>query len=115
MEQEGSVSGPDEVMAFDTGPGNALVNDWVERHSGAAMDRGGALAASGQVDAPVLTKLLANPYFAKAPPKSLDRDDFDGTAAAIRIGLAGLGLDAAQRDAVGPRPFPPQAPLPPGN
>ena len=69
--------GDDNVIAFDCGPGNALINDWVERHTGAPLDKDGALAAQGQVDEAVLAQLLDNPYFAKPAPKSLDRDDFD--------------------------------------
>ena len=52
------------------GPGNALINDWVERSTGAPLDRDGALAAPGQVDAARLAQLLDNPYFATPAPKS---------------------------------------------
>lgn len=65
------------LLAFDTGPGNALLDDWMLRQTGQAMDRGGALARSGHVDERALRSLLANPYFALRPPKSLDRDAFD--------------------------------------
>ncbi|MBM3520502.1 MAG: anhydro-N-acetylmuramic acid kinase, partial [Alphaproteobacteria bacterium] len=65
------------LIAFDTGPGNALINDWCERHLGEAMDRGGALAASGHADRKVLAALMENEYFKRPPPKSLDRDAFD--------------------------------------
>jgi anhydro-N-acetylmuramic acid kinase len=65
------------VLAFDTGPGNALIDDWVLRHTGSTFDAGGALAARGRADAAVLARLLAAPYFAAPAPKSLDRDDFD--------------------------------------
>lgn len=64
------------LVAFDTGPGNALLDDWALRHTGEAVDRGGRLAASGEVDAPVLARALALPYFARTAPKSLDRNDF---------------------------------------
>ena len=70
-------TGPDEILAFDTGPGNALLDDWVSRHTGRALDTDGALARSGRVRGDVLGALLAHPYFAQEPPKSLDRDDFD--------------------------------------
>ncbi len=66
-----------ELIAFDTGPGNALLNDWTLRHTGRPADIGGALAASGRVDAGVLSVLLNNPYFGQPAPKSLDRDAFD--------------------------------------
>lgn len=64
-------------IAFDTGPGNALIDDWVRRHTGQPFDTGGALGRSGQVDPVILDRLLANPYFDRPPPKSLDRLDFD--------------------------------------
>lgn len=79
--------GDTDVLAFDTGPGNALINDWVERHTGEPLDRGGALARRGKVNEAVLARLLDNPYFDRKPPKSLDRDDFTAEAA------AGLSLE----------------------
>ncbi|PCI41814.1 MAG: anhydro-N-acetylmuramic acid kinase [Rhodospirillaceae bacterium] len=66
----------DDLLAFDTGPGNAPLNDWVHRHTGQNMDRDGALAAKGTVKAKVLQKLLDHAYFEQQPPKSLDREDF---------------------------------------
>jgi anhydro-N-acetylmuramic acid kinase len=70
------------LIAFDTGPGNGPLDDWIARHTGAAFDRDGALAISGTVARSVLEQLLAHPYFAKPPPKSLDRLDFAATLAA---------------------------------
>lgn len=70
------------LLAFDTGPGNALIDDWVLSHSGAAHDAGGALAAQGRCDEDVLQELLTNNYFGKPPPKSLDRNDFTSAPAA---------------------------------
>lgn len=67
----------ENLCAFDTGPGNALIDDWVQRHTGAAFDDGGRLAFRGKVDTGVLEALMANSYFDKPPPKSLDRTDFD--------------------------------------
>jgi anhydro-N-acetylmuramic acid kinase len=67
---------PDAILAFDTGPGNAPIDDWALRHLGRPVDRDGALARSGRVDAARLASFLAHPYFDRAPPKSLDRDDF---------------------------------------
>ncbi|HYM04128.1 MAG TPA: anhydro-N-acetylmuramic acid kinase, partial [Stellaceae bacterium] len=64
------------VVAFDTGPGNALVDDWALLHTGRPVDLGGALAAAGRVDQNHLTRFLAHPYFQRRPPKSLDRDEF---------------------------------------
>jgi len=67
---------PDAILAFDTGPGNAPIDDWALRHLGRPVDRDGALARSGRVDAARLASFLAHPYFDRAPPKSLHRDDF---------------------------------------
>ena len=64
------------LVAFDTGPANGPIDDWARRHTGAACDWDGALAAAGQADPAVLAKLLARPFFAQPPPKSLDRLDF---------------------------------------
>ncbi|MDE0203953.1 MAG: anhydro-N-acetylmuramic acid kinase [Rhodospirillaceae bacterium] len=73
------IGGPvdEDLMAFDTGPGCALIDDWVRRKTGAALDRDGRLARSGRVDYGALDTLLAHPYFDALPPKSLDRNAFD--------------------------------------
>ncbi|MEQ8354172.1 MAG: anhydro-N-acetylmuramic acid kinase [Kiloniellaceae bacterium] len=76
-----------QVLAFDTGPGNALINDWVEQHGRDPLDRDGALARSGRVDEMRLAQLLDSPYFDRRPPKSLDRDDFSAAP------VAGLSLE----------------------
>jgi anhydro-N-acetylmuramic acid kinase len=65
-----------EVLAFDTGPGNALIDDWVRQHTGAAADIGGALARAGRASTAHVARFLSSPFFARPPPKSLDRDDF---------------------------------------
>lgn len=67
----------DEILAFDTGPGNALINDWVRQHTGAEYDHDGAQARQGHIDHAGLSRLLQNPFFAERPPKSLDRDAWD--------------------------------------
>jgi len=64
------------LLAFDIGPGNGPLDDWVGRHTGARFDRDGALAARGDVDENVLISLLKDPFFGATPPKSLDRQDF---------------------------------------
>ena len=69
--------GPDgSVLACDTGPGNGLLDDWMFKHFGKAMDEGGRVAASGHVNQAVLSKMLDNPFLSQEPPKSLDRYDF---------------------------------------
>jgi anhydro-N-acetylmuramic acid kinase len=75
--------GPDgDLVAGDTGPGNALIDDFVRSRSGAPMDAGGELAARGRVDQAVLACLMADPWFDRPMPKSLDRGAFtaDGVA-----------------------------------
>jgi anhydro-N-acetylmuramic acid kinase len=80
-----------EIVAFDTGPGNGPLDDWIFRHTGGAFDRDGALARVGRPDEAALAKLLAHPYFSAPPPKSLDRLDFSQTLAAS--GLAALSVE----------------------
>jgi len=75
--------GAEEVIAFDTGPASALLDDFMLRRRGEAFDRDGALAASGRVDAEILAGLLAHPFFAEPPPKSLDRNAFHRLASAV--------------------------------
>jgi anhydro-N-acetylmuramic acid kinase len=65
------------VVAGDTGPGNALIDDWVLAHAGRRYDADGDLARTGAIDAVALTELLDHPYFDRPLPKSLDRDAFD--------------------------------------
>ena len=66
----------DLVLAFDTGPGNAPIDDWMQRHSGRPVDEDGAFAATGKVNGVALDRMLANEFFTRLPPKSLDRMDF---------------------------------------
>ncbi len=73
--------GKDSVLAFDTGPGNAPIDDWMHRHSGRPVDENGDFARTGKVDEAALNAMLENKFFAVVPPKSLDRLDF--TAAAV--------------------------------
>ncbi|MGB7405072.1 MAG: anhydro-N-acetylmuramic acid kinase [Pacificimonas sp.] len=64
------------VLAFDTGPGNALIDDWMRETRGQPCDRDGTLAARGVVHHDVLTNMLDLDWFDAPPPKSLDRQDF---------------------------------------
>lgn len=64
------------VRGFDTGPANALLDAWCQRHTGAAYDAAGAFAAGGRVDAGLLHRLLDDPWFAQPPPKSTGREQF---------------------------------------
>ena len=65
------------MLGFDCGPGNALMDAWCSQHTGQPYDDNGAWAASGRVLAPLLATMLAEPYFAKRPPKSTGRDLFN--------------------------------------
>ena len=65
-----------ELIAFDTGPGNALIDDWMRRRRGVARDEGGAMAAGGRVQDEYVTEYLRHSYFGQPPPKSLDRNAF---------------------------------------
>lgn len=64
------------VRGFDTGPANGLLDAWCLRHCGQPYDAGGAFAAGGTLDAALLARLLAEPWFAAPPPKSTGRDQF---------------------------------------
>jgi len=100
-----------DIVAFDTGPGNAMLDDWTLRHTGKSADIGGALARSGRADAGVLAALLTNAYFERPAPKSLDRDAFDaaplqGLSAADGAAtlVAFTAASAARARALFPRP-----------
>ena len=64
------------LLGFDCGPGNMLLDAWIQRHQGLAFDAAGAWAGTGQVDADLLRVLLSEPYFEAKPPKSTGRDLF---------------------------------------
>lgn len=76
------------VRGFDTGPANALMDAWCERHRGVPFDAGGAFAASGHFDAELLLRLLDEPWFMLPPPKSTGREQFqlDWVQARLRGG-----------------------------
>ena len=67
-----------QIIAFDTGPGNAWIDAAAERATNGRLkyDRGGLLARQGEADLAAVDAVLKNPYFAKSPPKSTGRDDF---------------------------------------
>ena len=77
-----SVDGEDGIIAFDCGPGNALIDDFVHLSTGRPYDAAGTLSLSGTADSGIVSRLLENPYFALPPPKSLDRNAFDGSVVA---------------------------------
>ncbi|MEP2029027.1 MAG: anhydro-N-acetylmuramic acid kinase [Paracoccaceae bacterium] len=96
------------LLAFDTGPANAPVNDLLMARRGIPFDENGAVASSGQVEQGALELFLAEPYFTRVPPKSLDRNDFeemialvnelsDQDAAATLTAMCAAGVAEAMR------------------
>ncbi|WP_170752717.1 anhydro-N-acetylmuramic acid kinase [Ruegeria lacuscaerulensis] len=94
---------PGALLAFDTGPANAPVDDLMQARLGLPMDRDGALARQGSVEAGALELFLSEPFFRKMPPKSLDRNDFaemirlvqelsDADAVATLTGMCAAGV-----------------------
>ncbi len=71
------LSAGSDLLACDTGPGNALLDDFVLARTGAPYDACGALSAAGTPNEALLLRWLAHPFFAVPPPKSLDRNAFD--------------------------------------
>jgi anhydro-N-acetylmuramic acid kinase len=101
------------IAACDTGPGNALLDDWVMRHTGQAFDAGGVLAASGTVNEALIATWLRHPYFARPLPKSLDRLDFHAlldslVGVDVADGAATLAAFTARAVAACPLPEPPR-------
>lgn len=74
------IGADDGMIAFDTGPGNALMDDWAMEHLGTRFDRDGALAREGVFDHDAFLALAEDKYFERPPPKSLDRNHFDRAA-----------------------------------
>lgn len=70
------LDGDSDPIAFDTGPGNAPIDDLVRARTGGSFDHDGKLSARGKVHEEVVAKVLADPYFRLRPPKSLDREKF---------------------------------------
>jgi anhydro-N-acetylmuramic acid kinase len=81
---------PGDVVAFDTGPGNMVI-DALAREMGLPCDRGGKIAASGRVDVALLDELLADPYYRRPPPKSAGREQY-GAAFVARLKNSGLPM-----------------------
>jgi anhydro-N-acetylmuramic acid kinase len=106
---------PGALLAFDTGPANAPLNDLMMQRRNLPFDENGALAAQGQVGAGALERFLQDAYFRRIPPKSLDRDAFadmldlvreldDADAAATMAGMAAAAVMQAMEHC----PAPPQ-------
>lgn len=80
-----------DPIAFDAGPGNTLIDQWVSREGGVPYDSGGTIASEGGIVAKVVARYMAAPFFGRSGPKSLDRNDFTLEPA------AGLGLSDGAR------------------
>jgi anhydro-N-acetylmuramic acid kinase len=80
----------DELIACDTGPGNALLDDFLRLHTGDPLDTDGRKAAAGTVDTPTVERLLRHSFFARPPPKSLDRNEFHSW---VGSALDGAGIE----------------------
>jgi anhydro-N-acetylmuramic acid kinase len=74
------IDGPDTLIACDTGPGNALLDDYMFRLTSQRFDDEGRMAAQGVADEAWVARALQHPFFALPPPKSLDRNDFAALA-----------------------------------
>ena len=92
-----------DLVAFDTGPGNALIDDFVFSRTGQPFDAGGALSAAGTPNAAAVRQFIAHPYLAAPPPKTIDRNSFaitvpadvtpaDGAATLAAMTVAAVGL-----------------------
>jgi len=104
-----------EIVAFDTGPANALIDDFVATRLGVGYDEGGALAAAGRADRDLVARFMRDAYFDRPPPKSLDRNHFHRLAGAVQSlgdadGAATLAAFTVEATAAAERHFPAKAP-----
>lgn len=105
-----------DVLGFDTGPANALLDAWCQRHTGERFDAEGHFAASGQVDPALLERLLDEPWFCLPPPKSTGREQFhldwvlarltgsSASAADVQATLLALTVETVARALLTQRP-----------
>ncbi len=85
-----------EVQGFDCGPGNMLLDTWIADQQGHAFDKDGGWALQGQVNQSLLTSMLTDPFFSKAPPKSTGRDHFHLEWLQSHIGLENINAEDVQ-------------------
>jgi anhydro-N-acetylmuramic acid kinase len=105
----GAIGEEGGLLAFDTGPGNAPIDDWTTRRAGQRFDAEGALAAAGKVDRGRVERFSEHRYFVAKPPKSLDRSDFNDRWAdglSVVDGAATLTRGTARAIALGAHHFP---------
>ena len=84
-----------DLIACDTGPGNALLDDFLRVRTGQLLDTDGRIAAAGRPDENAIAQFLAHSYFSKPPPKSLDRNEFRRAAGAVLNNSSGIEAGAA--------------------
>lgn len=89
-----AVAAPKDVLAFDTGPGNMVIDQLTKRLFGRPFDRDGAIAASGTILQPLLEELLQFPYFKRRPPKTAGREEFGREYAYTLLRRRGKGSKA---------------------
>ncbi|EBA03660.1 anhydro-N-acetylmuramic acid kinase [Rhodobacterales bacterium HTCC2150] len=95
--------GPGALLAFDTGPANAPINDLMQKRRGEEFDKDGRVANEGEVREEALAGFFRDPYFLKVPPKSLDRNAFDYLGSSVALlsdSDAAMTLAAAAATAV---------------
>lgn len=83
----------DRIVAYDSGPGNTLIDQWVEAHAGIPYDQGGMIASEGQIDPELAGRYLSHPFFTDPVRRSLDRNDFrppEGRDASLEDGARTL-------------------------
>jgi anhydro-N-acetylmuramic acid kinase len=90
-----------DPIAFDSGPGNALIDQWVQRDGGVPFDADGAIASEGGIVSTVVSAYLDNPFFLKSGPKSLDRNDFSlSKASGLELADGARTLAAVSAEAI---------------
>lgn len=90
-----------DPVAFDSGPGNALIDQWVSGEGGVPYDADGVIASEGGVIRAVVDRYMESPFFARAAPKSLDRNDFTlGPAAGLELADGARTLAAVSAEAI---------------
>ncbi len=97
------------LLAFDTGPANGPIDEWIEGHDRGTHDPNGSFAAAGHVHEGLLAQLFEHPWFSEPPPKSLDRYDFNASMArglSFEDGAATLTAFSARAVAAGIRQLP---------
>ena len=85
-----------EVKGFDCGPGNMLMDAWIAEQQGHTFDQDGVWALQGIVNQSLLSKMLNDPFFSKAPPKSTGRDDFHLEWLQKQIGSGNINAEDVQ-------------------